>query len=174
MTGAVFAATVWFVDRFGVDRIREVFGQISPQLIDFLTLGKGVPGGLPLLAGLCVLSGGVGAFASTAPVRVRAPVSVGVLAVLLLGLLQRIVPIVLLELGVEADWLYSPVTGGLTWLGGMGVFAAAAAGNILWKRGAGEPASASGALCGQRQPRGWGYRSGYSASCSSSRCCSAR
>jgi len=134
VTGVVFAATVWFADWFGVERIREVFVQISPQLIDFLTFGKGVPAGLPVLVGVCVVSGAVGAFARTAPASVRAPVLVGVLAVLLLGLLQRIVPIVLIELGVEADWLYSPVTGGLTWLGGLGIFGAAAAASILWKR----------------------------------------
>ncbi len=137
VTGVVFAAAVWFADGFGVDRIRQVFLQVSPQLIDFLTFGDGVPAGLPLLVGLCVVSGAVGAFARTAPAKVRAPIAAGVLAVLVLGLLQRIVPIVLIELGVKADWLYSPVTGGLTWLGGLAIFAAAVAANILWRRGGG-------------------------------------
>jgi len=57
--------------------------------------------------------------------------------VLLLGLLQRIVPIVLIELGYKANWLYSPVTGGLTWLGGILVLAVAAATSLMWNRGGG-------------------------------------
>ncbi len=36
---------------------------------------------------------------------------------LLMAFLQRIIPIAMDELGVERDWLYSKVTGGLTWLG---------------------------------------------------------
>ena len=47
-----------------------------------------------------------------------APFVVGLVAVVLAGLLQRIVPIAFDQLGVERDWLYSRVTGGLTWLGG--------------------------------------------------------
>jgi branched-chain amino acid transport system permease protein len=138
VAGAAFAAAVWFAEWFGVDRIREVFVSISEALIDFLTFGSGVPAGLPILIALCLAGGAVGGLARTAPADLRGPLTVGVVAVLLLGLLQRIVPIVLVELGYEADWLYSPVTGGLTWLGAAGVFAAAAAGNALWHRRGGQ------------------------------------
>ena len=133
VTGAVFAAAVWFADWFGVDRIREVFVSVTEPLIDFLTFGMGVPAGLLVLGGLSVLGGAVGAFARTAPADVRKPVSVGVLAVLVLGLLQRIVPIVFVELGFEPDWLYRRASG-LTWLGALAVFVLAAGGSVLWSR----------------------------------------
>ncbi|MGQ0670901.1 MAG: branched-chain amino acid ABC transporter permease [Actinomycetota bacterium] len=138
VTGAAFATAVAVADWFGVDRIREVFIAISEPLIDFLTLGTGVPAGLPLLVAVSAAGGAIGGFARTAPDDLRKPVSVGVLAVLLLGLLQRIVPIVLVQLGAEADWLYSPVTGGLTWLGAAVAFVLSAVGTVMWeRRGAG-------------------------------------
>jgi branched-chain amino acid transport system permease protein len=134
VTGLAFAAAVWFAEWFGVDRIREVFVAVSELLIDFLTFGRGVPNGLPILVGLCVVGGAIGGLARTAPADVRAPLSFGIIAVLTLGLLQRIVPIVFVELGFEADWLYSPVTGGLTWLGAASIFGIAAGVNVLWNR----------------------------------------
>ncbi|MGH2672247.1 MAG: branched-chain amino acid ABC transporter permease [Actinomycetota bacterium] len=134
VTGAGFAVVVAFADWFGVDRIREVFVAVSEPLIDFVTIGHGVPTGLPLLVGLSVLGGVGGGFVRTAPDRVRTPASIGILVVLLLALLQRIVPIVLVELGFEADWLYSPATGGLTWLGAALIFLVAAGANVLWHR----------------------------------------
>jgi branched-chain amino acid transport system permease protein len=132
--GGAFAAAVWLVDWFGVDRIREVFIQISEPLIDFLTFDKGVPAGLAYLVVLGVAGGAVGGFARTAPANVRTPASIGLLAVLTLGLLQRIVPIILIELGLTADWLYSPITDGLTWGGAAATFVVAAAATVLWTR----------------------------------------
>jgi branched-chain amino acid transport system permease protein len=134
--GVVFAAAVAFADWFGVDRIREVFVAVTEQLIDFLTFDKGVPAGLPLLIGLCVGGGALGGFARTAPAAVRRPASAGILAVILFGLLQRIIPIVFVELGFEADWLYDRGAG-LTWFGGLIVFVVAAGANALWNRDAG-------------------------------------
>lgn len=133
-TGAAFAALIAFAEWFGVDRIREVFVNVTEPLIDFLTFGQGVPAGLPILVVASVLGGLVGGFARTAPETIRGPVGVGIIAVIGMGLLQRIVPIILVELGIEADWLYSPVTGGLTWLGGALVFVAAAAVDVFWRR----------------------------------------
>jgi branched-chain amino acid transport system permease protein len=133
-TGIVFAAATWFADVFGVDRIREVFVSVTQELIDFLTFDKGIPGGLVILVVVCIAGGAIGGFARTAPRDIRKPASVGVLAVLLFGLLQRIVPIMLVELGYDADWLYRAGSG-LTLLGGVVVFVAAAAADVLWNRG---------------------------------------
>ena len=133
-TGVVFAAATWFADVFGVDRIREVFVSVTDELIAFLTFDKGIPGGLVILILLCIAGGVVGGFARAAPDDLRKPASVGVLAVLLFGLLQRIVPIALVELGYEARWLYRAGSG-LTVLGGAVVFVAAAAADVLWHRG---------------------------------------
>ena len=132
-TGIVFAAATWLADVFGVDRIREVFISVTDELIAFLTFDKGIPGGLVILILLCIAGGVVGGFARTAPDELRKPASVGVLAVLLFGLLQRIVPIALVELGYEADWLYRAGSG-LTVLGGVVVFLAAAAADVAWNR----------------------------------------
>ena len=134
VTGATFAAAAGFADWFGVDRIREVFIQITEALIEFVTFGLGVPAGLLVLVAASAAGGAVGAFARTAPATIRKPAMVGLSAVLLLGLLQRIVPIVLVQLGVEADWLYSPVTRGLTWLGAALIFVVAAGADVVWNR----------------------------------------
>ena len=134
--GAVFALALVFADWFGVDRIREVFVAVTEPLLDFLTFDKGVPAGLPILIGLCVAGGVIGGVARTAPAVVRKPVSVGVLAVVLLGLLQRIVPIVFVELGFEADWLYRPASG-LTFLGATVIFAIAVVADAVWNRDGG-------------------------------------
>ena len=134
--GVVFALALVFADWFGVDRIREVFVAVTEPLLDFLTFDKGIPAGLPILIVLYAAGGVIGGFARTAPAVVRKPVSVGVLAVLLLGLLQRIIPIVFVELGFEADWLYRPASG-LTFGGAAVVFAIAAAADALWNRDGG-------------------------------------
>jgi len=134
--GVVFALALVFADWFGVDRIREVFVAVTEPLLDFLTFDKGIPAGLPILIVLYAAGGVIGGFARTAPAVVRKPVSVGVLAVLLLGLLQRIIPIVFVELGFEADWLYRPASG-LTFGGAAVVFAIAAAADAIWNRDGG-------------------------------------
>ena len=136
--GAVFALSLVFANWFGVDRIREVFVAVTEPLLDFLTFDEGVPAGLPILVGLCAFGGAIGGFARTAPAVIRKPVSLGVLAVLLLGLLQRIIPIVLVELGLEAqaDWLYRPASG-LTLAGAAAAFAVVAGTDALWNRDGG-------------------------------------
>jgi len=136
--GAVFALSLVFANWFGVDRIREVFVAVTEPLLDFLTFDEGVPAGLPILIGLCAFGGAIGGFARTAPAVIRKPVSLGVLAVLLLGLLQRIIPIVLVELGLEAqaDWLYRPASG-LTLAGAAAAFAVVAGTDALWNRDGG-------------------------------------
>jgi branched-chain amino acid transport system permease protein len=141
VAGAAFAAAVWFADWFGVERIHQVFVAVLQPLIDFLTFDRGVPGGLVILIVLSVAGGAIGGLVRTAPAPYRTPMTVGVTAVLLMGLLQRIVPIMLVELGIEADWLYGKTVDGLTWLGAVVVFVVAAGANALWRR-AGGPARA--------------------------------
>jgi branched-chain amino acid transport system permease protein len=133
ITGVAFAAAAWFAEWFGVARIRQVFVSITEDLIDFLSFGLGIPGGLLVLVALSLVAGAIGGFARTAPASVRAPATAGIIAVLAFGLLQRIVPIVLIELGIESDWLYSPVTGGLTWLGAVLICAGASGADVLWR-----------------------------------------
>jgi branched-chain amino acid transport system permease protein len=134
VVGIVFAVAVAFGHGFGVERIRGVFVSVTEPLVDFLTFGDGVPAGLLPLLALSVAGGALGGFARTGPDRLRGPVAVGVLAVVVLGLLQRVVPIVFVELGFEADWLYGPGSG-LTVTGGVVVFAVGTAANVLWNIG---------------------------------------
>jgi branched-chain amino acid transport system permease protein len=139
VAGAGFSAAIWFADWFGVERIREVFISISPQLIEFLTFDLGVPAGLVVLFAVSVAGGAVGGFARTAPARLRGPAAFGVTVVIAMAMLQRIIPIVFVELGFEVNWLYGPTVDGLTWFGAAVVFVVAAAANVLWHR-AGAPA----------------------------------
>ena len=71
------------------------------------------------------------------PIPVRKPVGSAVITVLVLGFLQRIIPISLDQLDLQRDWLYSRSTRGLTWLGA-GVVAAAAAGLSILKQRKGD------------------------------------
>jgi branched-chain amino acid transport system permease protein len=128
VAGGVGGAFVLVVDAVGVDRVRQIFIQVTQALLDFMSFEV-----TPLVAGafvLLVASALVGTFAGAlraAPLRIRSPIAYATFTVLLMGMLQRIVPIALDELGVERDWLYSKVTGGLTWGGAIIVFVVVAA-----------------------------------------------
>ena len=115
--GAVFGAFVVFVDAFGVERIREVFVNISPALMEYLLSGRTAIVTAALLVIASAVAGALGAVYRTLPDGVRKPIGTAVWVTLLFGFLQRIIPIALDQLGIERDWLYSKVTGGLTWVG---------------------------------------------------------
>ena len=100
----------------------------------------------------------IGGFARTAPAVVRNPSRSGVLAVVLLGLLQRIVPIVFVELGFEADWLYRPASG-LTFLGATVIFAIAVVADACGTETAGGPATVSARPSMRPRPPRWGCSS---------------
>ena len=106
-----------FVDFFGVDRIRAVFLNISPTLMDYLTQGRPAIVAAAILVAASAAAGTGGAVYRVLPDSVRKPLGSAVWVTLLFGFLQRIVPIALDQLDVERDWLYSKVTRGLTWPG---------------------------------------------------------
>ena len=134
MAGAVFGAFVVFVDVFGVERVRAVFLNISPTLMEYLTRGRPPLVAAAILVAVSVAAGAAGAAYRTLPDSIRRPLGSAVWVTLLLGFLQRIVPIALDQLGVERDWLYSKVTGGLTWVGAIVVAAVAAGASMLKQR----------------------------------------
>jgi len=68
------------------------------------------------------------------PDAIRKPVGSAVWVTLLFGFLQRIVPIALDQLDIERDWLYSKLTGGLTWVGAVVVALVAAGVSVLKDR----------------------------------------
>jgi branched-chain amino acid transport system permease protein len=133
VAGAVFGAAVAFAEWFGVDRIREVFITVSPTLIEFVTFEQGVAVGFVILTVLGLVAGGVGGALKAASPRVRRPIVVGASVTVLLGLLQRIIPVAMRQLDLDPSVLYLP-SAGLTVPAAIVVFALAAGANVLWTR----------------------------------------
>ncbi|HEX5937256.1 MAG TPA: leucine/isoleucine/valine transporter permease subunit [Actinomycetota bacterium] len=126
VAGLVFGAAVVFADAFGVERIRAVFLNVTEELIEFVTFGLPPVAGALLLTAMSAVAGALGSGLRVTPERIRKPITAAALSVLLLGFLQRIVPIALDQLSLEREWLYDRSTGGLTWIGAAVVAAVAA------------------------------------------------
>jgi branched-chain amino acid transport system permease protein len=150
VAGAVFGAFVIFVDAFGVDRVREVFLNISPVLMDYLLSGRTAVVTAVGLTVVSAIAGAGGAAYRTLPSGVRRPLGSAIWVTLLFGFLQRIIPIAMDQLDVERDWLYSKVTGGLTWVGAFVVAAVSAGASVLKARKGGAIRSA---ISGARDAR---------------------
>jgi branched-chain amino acid transport system permease protein len=133
VAGATFGATVAFAEWFGVDRIRDVFITVSPTLIEFVTFGRGVAVGFVILTVLGLVAGGVGGALRAASPRVRRPIVVGASVTILLGLLQRIIPVAMQQLDLDPSVLYLPAAG-LTVPAAIVVFGLAGGANVLWTR----------------------------------------
>lgn len=133
VAGVLFAAAVLFVDAFGVDRVRQVFLNVSPALMEFVTFGRPAIQGALIIVGISAAAGLAGAGYRVMPDAFRRPLGAAVAAVLALGFLQRIVPIMLDQLSIDRNWLYIR-QGGLTVLGAAVVAAVAAALSIVKSR----------------------------------------
>ena len=72
-----------------------------------MTFGQPVVVGALILVAASTAAGAVGLGYRLLPVHVRKPVGSAVLTVLVLGFLQRIIPIALDQLDLERSWLYS-------------------------------------------------------------------
>jgi branched-chain amino acid transport system permease protein len=131
-TGALVAGAVGLANLLQVERVREVFITASPTLLQFLTFDRGTGPGIVILVLLCTSTGALGGLARTLDPRIRRPVTNALAALLLLGLLQRIVPIAMDQLGMQTAWLYSPFIGGLTWSGGLLALAITAGLTAWW------------------------------------------
>jgi branched-chain amino acid transport system permease protein len=134
VAGLEFGLVVVAVDAFGVERIRAIFLNVSEPLIEFVTFEQAAVVGAAILVAISALAGGLAAVIRAAPTAIRRPITTAISTVLVLGFLQRIVPIALDQLSLERDWLYSRSIGGLTWLGAIVVAAAAAALSVLKAR----------------------------------------
>jgi branched-chain amino acid transport system permease protein len=133
VSGLTFGVAVVLADTIGVDRIRSIFLNVTEALVEFVTFGQTAVVGALLLGAVGAAAGVIGAGLRVTPDRIRKPVTTSVSSVLVLGFLQRIVPIALDQLNLERDWLY-PRVGGLTWLGAAVVAVVAAALSILRTR----------------------------------------
>jgi branched-chain amino acid transport system permease protein len=121
-TAAPVAAFVGFVNWLGLDTVRNVLPSVSPTLKAILAVHMGTVGGTAILCAFLVIAALVGAGSHLVPSAWRRPIANGMSAVVLLGLLQRIVPTALDQINIQRDWLYSRVTLGLTDLGALLTF----------------------------------------------------
>jgi branched-chain amino acid transport system permease protein len=134
VAGAVFGGVVVAADALGIARIRAIFLNVTEELVDFLTFGQSPVVGALILTLVFALAGLVGAAYRVAPDRIRRPVRAAVATVLVMGFLQRVIPIALDQRNIERDWLYSRSIGGLTLLGAIVVGVVAAALSIAKAR----------------------------------------
>ena len=97
--GGLVAAALVFTTWYGVDRVREIFIQVDQALLDIVAFGKSMPvGALILTVGGVLMGAAGGAFRTLTP-SVRRPIGTAVSVTLVAGLLQRIIPIALIQLG---------------------------------------------------------------------------
>jgi branched-chain amino acid transport system permease protein len=132
--GVTFGLAVVLADWIGVERIRAVFLNVTPQLMEFVTFGQATGVGAVLIVVISAAAGVFGGALRAAPPPVRRPVTAALVVVLVFGFLQRVIPIALDQLKLERDWLYSPEFDGLTWLGAVVVGAVAAGVSVLSSR----------------------------------------
>jgi branched-chain amino acid transport system permease protein len=137
VAGAIIALGVAVVEAFPEGAVRRIFINASPPLIDILTFGQSLPVGMALLVAGSAVLGGLGAGFRVLPRPHRVPIGVGLATTTIFALLQRIIPPLLYELGLDTRWLYSPTLLGLTIPGALVVFAVSAGLAALWSaRGA--------------------------------------
>jgi branched-chain amino acid transport system permease protein len=129
--GALFGVAVLLTDLIGEDRIRTVFLNISPQLMEFVTFGQSTVVGAAIVVTISMVAAILGGALRVAPPSVRRPVTAAVMTTLLFGFLQRVIPIALDQLKLQRDWLYSVSFDGLTWIGAVVVAAVAAGISVL-------------------------------------------
>ncbi len=133
--GVVTALAIAVEQALPASSAQNVFVAVTPALIGVLTFDRGTPGGLVVLIVLCSVSGLLGAVLGAAKVTVRRPVAVGLVSVTLMGMLQNVFRVILVQLHVPTDWLYSIRFGGLTYLGAIVVFLVGTGASVVWARG---------------------------------------
>ena len=132
LAGGVTAAGIALVEALPEGAVRRIFIQVSPELVSILTFDRGVPAGLAVLLVFGAVLGLLGAGFRVLPDRISRPLGVGSAVTVAFALLQRIIPPLLFELGLDTRWLYSPILLGLTIPGALAVFAVSAGLSALW------------------------------------------
>jgi branched-chain amino acid transport system permease protein len=132
VTGGAPALAGAVVEALPEGAVRSIFIQVSPELLSILTFGQSLPVGMALLLVFGAVLGGLGAGFRVLPDRLRRPLGVGLTVTLTFALLQRIIPPLLFQLGLDTRWLYSPISLGLTVPGAVVVFAVSAGLTALW------------------------------------------
>jgi branched-chain amino acid transport system permease protein len=118
VTGAIVAG---FVLLFNAVDVRNIFVSLSPVLMgDILTYGQEPAVGALLQFGVATVLGTVGAALRLMDPSNRKVLLAGVGTMLIVGVLERLIRVMLDNLGLETTWLY--VRGGLTIPGAIGMF----------------------------------------------------
>jgi branched-chain amino acid transport system permease protein len=115
----IVAVVVWFVDTVNV---RTIFPNISPDMIELLTFGRGTAVGLAMIVGWGVVLGAVGGAAHLAPSRWRRAVTAAALWIVGVAVLESVAAQILRSLGLGGlhDALFLP-TGALAAVGAAAV-----------------------------------------------------
>lgn len=123
--GGMFLLFVVVLSSFG-DSLRDVFVQLSPQLLEMLTFGRGLAFGLAVALLLPVVTAALGGVIRVAPPRVGKSVLQIIVWIFGFGVLETVVVGIFesLGLGAAAEWLYAQ-RGGLTLVGAVIVAAVA-------------------------------------------------
>jgi branched-chain amino acid transport system permease protein len=112
--GAVVGLAVGIVEAIGLTTVRGVLLTVTPDLVAILTFHTSTLAGV----GLFILQGAVlglaGACLRLLPSLARRMVVGSFSAVVVMGLLQRVVPTALSQAGLRTGWLYDIRLGGLT------------------------------------------------------------
>jgi branched-chain amino acid transport system permease protein len=127
IAAAVTAAAIGLANLIGIETVRTVLRSVSEELMGILSFHMNAWVGTALLGALLTVAATAGGLLRVADRRIRRVLVSGTVAVVVMGLLQRIVPTALDQLNIDRDWLYGSVSLGLTPLGAIVVFAAAGA-----------------------------------------------
>ncbi|TMK81467.1 MAG: branched-chain amino acid ABC transporter permease [Actinobacteria bacterium] len=141
LTGAITAFALALAKVPSEETVRNMFVAVTPALLKIMTFGKGLPVATILLILAGGALGGVGASLQILPKVYRRPLNVALIATFLMGLLQELVPPIMIELARKlgsgspetvSHWLYSSQFGGLTRLGAVIVFVVALGASVAW------------------------------------------
>ncbi|HEX6331203.1 MAG TPA: branched-chain amino acid ABC transporter permease [Actinomycetota bacterium] len=135
LTGVLFGAAVLWAEWFDIGRVRQVFVAASPSLIQTATFEQdNVLVGAAILAVVALAAGALGGLARTGRPIVSRAVLTALGTVVLMGLLQRIIPVAIQQLGYDPGFLYDSSTRALTYPGAIGAAVIAGAANLTWHR----------------------------------------
>jgi branched-chain amino acid transport system permease protein len=132
IAGGLTAIGIALVEILPEDAVRNIFVSVTTQLIQIMTFGRSTAQGVAILLVLATVSGALGGTLGALSVRFRRPIVIGVAVVSLLGMLQDVFRVALIQLGFPTAWLFSARFGGLTYLGAGVAFAVGAAGTTIW------------------------------------------
>ena len=132
--GALMAAAIALWAIFDPVTVRDIFVSLSPTLMTVVTFGQGIPVAAIIWVVGGAMVGAAGGGVRAVPQRYRGPLFTGLWAVVGVGILQRVLPTLLFELGLDSTLLYSPIFGGLTPLGAVFIFAAAVGLGFLYNQ----------------------------------------